>query len=155
MKTSLDRRKLIKGSLAAPVVLTLSSASASSLTSFGRCLRNPPTGATPDFFTTPRKADAWFRKAVKVEQLTYQGQVRGMFYDDPLLGRYVDTRAPYATLNFGASARPAGWSVTGESKRLALVFFDHDSAAEYRYITLQRPSGYSATTMSCYGSFRA
>jgi len=157
MKAMLDRRKLIKGSLAAPVVLTLSSASASSLTSFGRCLRNTTGGASsPAFFTNKTQADGWFRKAVKVEQLSYQGNVRGMFYGDPMLGRYVDTRAPYATLSFGPSTRlPAGWRVTGESRRWALVFFDRDNASEYRHITLQRPSGYSATTVSCYGSFRA
>jgi hypothetical protein len=155
MEKQTVRRRLIKGSLAAPVVLTLSSASATSLTSFGRCLRNSTGTDSPAFFLGSTEADGWFRKAVKVEQLTYQSQVRGMFYHDPVLGRFVDTKSPYAMLTFGANNMPAGWRVTGEAKRWALVFFDQSSTSEYRYITLQRPSGYSATTVSCYGSFRA
>jgi hypothetical protein len=149
------RRRLIKGSLAAPVVLTLSSASATSLTSFGRCLRTTGGKTSPAFFIDSARADGWFRKAVKVEQLSYRGQVRGLFYRDPVLGRFIDTRPPYTTLAFGASNMPTGWRVTGEVNRWALVYFDQENTSEYRYITLQRPSGYSATTVSCYGSFRA
>jgi|LNFM01.1.fsa_nt_gb hypothetical protein len=155
MEKQTVRRQLIKGSLAAPVVLTLSSASATSLSSFGRCLRNTGGTTSPEFFIDSTKPDGWFRKAVRVEQLSYQGQARGMFYRDPVLGRFVDTKSPYSMLSFGPSNMPAGWRVTGEGRRWALVYFDRASTSEYRYVTLQRPSGFSATTVSCYGSFRA
>jgi hypothetical protein len=78
-----------------------------------------------------------------------------MFYRDPVLGRFIEVKPPYSMLTFGANNMPAGWRVTGEGKRWALVYFDKSSTSEYRYVTMQRPSGFSATTVSCYGSFRA
>ena len=39
------------------------------------------------------------------------------------------------------------------SSRWALVWFDKSTTTQYTKISLQRPSGSSATTMSCYGSF--
>lgn len=145
------RRKVLKGGLAAPVVLTVSSASASPMSSFGRCLRRG-TQQVPAFFA--QQADGWFRKPVEIVGLSFGGTYRGEFYLDPKLDRYVSIRAPYAMLNFG-QLMPPPWRQVSTNVRWALVYFDTDSGAEYRYLTLQQPSGYKPTTISCYGSLRA
>jgi hypothetical protein len=44
--------------------------------------------------------------------------------------------------------------VSGTSTRWALVWFDKATATQYSVVTLQRPSGSVAATLSCYGSFR-
>ena len=155
MKESAKRR-FIKGSLAAPVVLTVSSASATAMTSFGRCLRNGPGQTQPAFFIDPtRGADRFVRKLVKVDQLWQAGEIKGTFYMDPVLNRYVSTQAPHSALSFGSATLPGGWKVTQRFDRWALVYFDDTTAAQYRYITLQKPTGYTITTTSCYSSFVA
>lgn len=146
------RRRIVTGSLAAPVVLTVSSASATSLTSFGRCLRNGGAAA-PDFFAPSKTADNWFRKSVNVHELSFKGIPQGEFYLDPVRAVYVSTRPPHSALAFG-SRLPNFWTVSAVRTRWALVYFDGASAGQYRHITLQRPSGYRPATVSCYSSFR-
>lgn len=155
MNTNAVRRKVIKGTLAAPVVLTVSSASASAMSSFGRCLRRG-AGHDPDapFFVKRTRVDNMFRKPVEVHELAFQGKGQGDFYLDPVSNVYINTRAPYRALDFG-SRLPDGWQKTGVGKRWALVYFDERRAREYRHITLQRPHGYRPTTVSCYSSFRS
>lgn len=148
------RRKIIKGSLAAPMVLTVSSASATAMTSFGRCLRRG-AGFEPDppFFARGGQGDGWFRRQVDVVDLAFKGQKQGEFYLDPLARVYIDTRAPHNALQFG-SALPDGWRATASRKRWALVYFHEKSTAQFRHVTLQKPSGYKPATVSCYSSFR-
>lgn len=146
------RRKIIKGSLAAPVVLTVSSASASAATSFGRCLRNNGK-VQPAFFVSKGKRDNWLRKQVDVIELKQNGHSRGLFYLDPMRRTYVAVKEPHAALGFGSSLAP-GWSAGEATKRWALVYFDGYSAAQYQHVTLQRPSGFMPATVSCYSSFR-
>lgn len=146
------RRKIIKGSLAAPVVLTVSSASATAATSFGRCLRNSPT-KQPAFFARENRLDNWLRKQVEVVQLSHHGQSRGWFYLDPMRRVYVSIQEPHNALTFGSNLLP-GWTQTGTSKRWALVYFDGETAARFDHVTLQRPRGYMPATISCYSSFR-
>lgn len=151
MNPSPLRRRLLKGSLAAPAVLTVSSASARAMTSFGRCLRNSDPRQSPPFFTTG--ADGMFRKQVPVVQLTANGRDQGFFFLDPIKRTFVSVNAPYNALPFGALLQP-GWQVSGTSTRWALVWFDKATATQYSVVTLQRPSGSVAATLSCYGSFR-
>jgi hypothetical protein len=143
------RRKVLRGALAAPAVLTVSSASAAT-TSFARCLAQNPTppGA---FFTT--SADNWFRAKVTVVPLWSHGQDLGTFYSDPVKNVYVSIDAPYQELTFNDVTCPTNVKIGSESTRWALVWFDKSSTTQYSKITLQQPSGSSATTMSCYGSF--
>lgn len=145
------RRRLLKGSLAAPTVLTVSSASAQAVSSFARCLRNLDAQQSELFFTNG--ADRMFRKEVPVVQLWAKGQDQGYFYLDPVMLKFVSVNPPYKALSFGALLEP-GWKVTGQSTRWALVWFDKATATEYSRITLQKPSGAVAATVSCYGSFR-
>jgi hypothetical protein len=141
----------LKGSLAAPAVLTVSSASAQAISSFGRCLRNLDTQQPALFFTSG--ADGWFRKEVPVVQLWAKGQDQGYFFLDPVQQKFVSVTPPYQALSFGTLLDP-GWKVSGQSTRWALVWFDKATGTEYSRITLQKPSGSLAATVSCYGSFR-
>jgi hypothetical protein len=146
---ALLRRKVLRGTLAAPVVLTVSSASAAT-SSFARCLAN--TNTTPDaFFTTT--ADSWFRTQVPVTGLWSQGQDLGYFYNDPMKNVFVSVNSPYTALTFNAATIPNNVKVTTSSTRWAVVWFDKATTTQYTKITLQQPFGSSATTMSCYGSF--
>jgi len=148
------RRRLVKGALAAPVVLTVSSASAASLTSFGRCLRNGIGNTNPAFFIDAKAApDQFVRLQIKCDVLWAQGQIQGTFYMDPVLNRYVSTSYPYAALSFGSSNLPGGWKVSQQIYCWGLQFFEEATASPLGRITVQRPYGYSATTVSCYSSF--
>jgi len=149
MSSQSVRRKLLQGSLAAPVVLTVSSASAAT-TSFARCLRNTPSETTAPFFTT--SGDTWFRRQVPVVMLWAQGRDQGYFFLDQVKNVYVSVDAPYTALSFG-SLLDAGWKISSSSSRWALVWFDKATSTEYAKITLQQPSDSAAATMSCYGSF--
>ncbi len=147
------RRAIIKGSLAAPLVLTVSSASATAATSFGRCLRNGAK-SQPAFFVTKNRLDNWLRKQVEVVELSFNGTSRGWFYLDPLRRVYVGVQPPHQALAFGANMLP-GWQQSASAKRWALVYIDSNTASKYQHVTLQKPSGYMPATVSCYTSFRA
>lgn len=153
------RRRLLKGTLAAPVVLTVSSASAQSLTSFGRCLRNL-SGQQPTAFFQGAQ-DTWFRQQVPVVEIIKGSTTEGTFYFDPKIGSYVNIVYPNAVFTGFSGATPpnSSWRFGTSSTRWALVFFEPNSSEPYSdamgrpIITLQKPSGYLASTISCYGSF--
>jgi hypothetical protein len=142
------RRKFLQGSLAAPVVLTVSSPSAA-VASFGRCLAKLE-GLDPPFFGR----DNFFRAQVGVDQLALDTVIQGYFYPDPAENKYVNCDT-YGKLNFGPNNLPTGWQITGYSSRWALVWFQKNTMEQYSKITVQRPSGYLAATVSCYNSFTA
>ena len=89
-KPSQKRRAILQGSLAAPVVLTVSSPGAAATTSFGRCLENQlktqRQPATSEFFALSQ--DSWYRTSVPVVKLKVEG-VESWYYLDPSLSRYV------------------------------------------------------------------
>jgi hypothetical protein len=61
------RRKLLRGSLSAPLVLTVASPAALARQSFEACLaRAADAGATPDVFIAANQHDMWLRKPVKI-----------------------------------------------------------------------------------------
>jgi hypothetical protein len=144
------RRKVLRGSLAAPVVLTVSSASVAAA-SFARCLAN--TNSAPDAFFV-NSSDQWFRTQVEVTQLWSQGADLGYFYEDPLKNVFVSINSPNRALTFSSSTMPANVKVTSQSTRWAVVWFDKATSTQYSRISLQQPFGSSAVSVSCYGSFR-
>jgi hypothetical protein len=148
MTTPNVRRKFLRGSLAAPMVLTVSSASAAT-TSFARCLLNTPTQTDAPFFATT--GDMWFRRQVQVDEL-WKGGSQGYYFLDQVKNVYVSVNAPYTALSFG-SYLDNGWKINSSSTRWALVWFDKASTTEYSKISIQQPSGSAAASMSCYGSF--
>jgi hypothetical protein len=151
--TNKTRRRLIQGSLAAPAVLTVSSASAASVSSFGRCLVNQKK--TPgDFFlkTEELATDNWLRKDVSVTQWK-KDTVADWFYWDPGRSVFVPVSNPLASGFNLWDMKRAGWEQTGAiSRRWALVWVDSDNGARYRVMQVMQPSGYQATTKSCFTS---
>jgi hypothetical protein len=149
-QASETRRKLIRGSLAAPVVLTVSSASAASVTSFGKCLarlNNEPTGP---FFTGDATIDNWLRKQVEVVQLKHGSDI-DWFYLDPGISQYVRLSSP--TVATGLSpVSMAGWQQQATGSRWALVWVDSQQGSMYSLMQVQQPIGYQASTKSCYTS---
>jgi len=156
------RRKILQGTLAAPVVLTVSSASAQAITSFGKCLSNLAGQQPTNFFTTSSSADTWFRAQVSAVEIFKGGTKQGIFYFDPKIGSYVNVVSPYSVFTGFAGATPpnaSSWRLGAVSARWALVYFEPVSATPYAdamgrtIVTLQKPSGYLASSISCYGSF--
>src|SRR5262249_43341833 len=115
------RRKILRGSLAAPVLLTVSSASAAATTSFARCLGEASSTTKSQFFV--QSGDNWFRQQVQVEQLWENGQNQGYFFLDQVKNVYVNINPPYNQLPFGSYMAP-GWKVSSTTTRWALVWFD-------------------------------
>lgn len=147
------RRRVIQGSLAAPVVLTVSSASAASVSSFGRCLVNQKKTPGEFFIKTEQLAtDNWLRKDVPVVQWR-RGTMADWFYWDPGRSVFIRLSDPLANgLNLWDMKR-TGWEPTGAiGRRWALVWVDSDNGARYRVMQVMQPSGYQATTKSCYTS---
>ena len=155
MKTNSDqpsskRRKIVTGSLAAPVVLTVSSPAAATMTTFGKCLANQATTEpNAQFFSV--SPDSWLRADVPVVKLRH-GNDAFWFFKDTSLGDYirVDTRE---AMGWGATI-PNQWNLEAESTRRALVWVEAKTGSPLGVVQLERPSGYTATTMSCYTSIR-
>lgn len=147
------RRRVIQGSLAAPVVMTVSSASAASISSFGRCMANiNDQAAGPFFIDASRATDNWLRKEVQVVKLV-KGQTSDWFYLDPGSWRFVRVSNPTAPGISFWDLKAQGWDNTGiTSKRSALVWVDPSDGSTYRVMQVMRPTGYKATTKSCFTS---
>jgi hypothetical protein len=143
------RRKLLRGSLAAPAVLTVSSASAA-MTSFGRCLRASSDTSAQFFVPT---ADNLYRRRVQVTMLTFLGRNIGYFYLDPVKSVWISCDNFNIPLPFG-SLMPNGWETGVTEYRWALVWFDKNTSSPYSQITVMQPLNSTSTTMSCYGSFK-
>jgi hypothetical protein len=149
---SQHRRTILKGSLAAPVVLTVSSASAASVTSFGKCMNNLKALPAGAFFQSTSNADIWMRKQVPVVRLKH-GWDEDWFYFDPGLNDYVRLSNP--TVATGIGALMTGWTKQEDGTRWALVWVDSMPGTQFSSMQVQQPSGFQATTMSCYTSLRA
>lgn|SRR5512145_1738134 len=143
---SKHRRAILQGSLAAPVVLTVSSPAAATVTTFSKCLANHANQeADAAFFTGG--PDNWFRKQVPVVQLQ-RGSQSGWFYFDPALNDYVNVNAPGQATRIGAMIEK-GWEKIGEDQRWALVWVDSKTGTPYSVMQVQQPMGYTASTTTC------
>jgi hypothetical protein len=150
------RRRVIQGSLAAPVVLTVSSASAQSVSSFGRCFTNLNNQQPGKFFITDAEVatDKWLRKQVNVVQLKGPQQDVDWFFEDPGMQRYVRLSNP--ALN-PVALTDSSYKTIATGQRWALVWVDSQSGTPYKsqysiVVQVQRPSFSQATTKSCYTS---
>lgn len=147
---SQHRRAILRGSLAAPVVLTVSSPAAA-VTTFGKCLANQAAEAQPEtFFST--SADNWFRKQVAVVRLKHGNDI-DWFYLDPGFNDYVRLSTPNQASGIGAML-DGGWKKVGEGKRWALVWVDTKSGSPFSVVQVQRPMGYTAATGTCMASVK-
>jgi hypothetical protein len=139
------------------VVLTVSSASAQAITSFGKCLSNLAGQQPTTFFTS--SSDTWFRSQVPVVKIFKGSQSQGIFYFDPKIGSYVDVVYCRVFTDFVGATPSRPYWLEAAGSRWALVYFDQNLATPYTdgmgrtIITTQKPSGYLASSNSCYGSF--
>jgi len=153
-KPSQKRRAILQGSLAAPVVLTVSSASAQMVTSHMKCtanVRQPTSSELPGlFFVTEAiknsTADTWLRAPVTVKLFAKNTNNQGWFYDAG--GTYgwvrVDTLVKLTDL-------PGNWSEvsgTATETRWALVWVDSRYGTPIG-VRLQQPAYSQFTTESC------
>lgn len=143
------RRKVITGSLAAPVVLTVASPAALARSSFLACIQrgeDAARGAKP--FIEISAPDGMYREKTAVWSLKDRntGQaISGLFYSGPG-GTYlsVDSCGPAGGYNkFAVDAVRAG-------DRLMLVYFDRDG---HRVGAGCFPNRGYAVTKSCWSSF--
>jgi hypothetical protein len=152
---SQNRRKILQGTLAAPMVLTVSSPTAAMVTSHMKCMANitqPTTGELPGlFFLTEQQylnpADTWLREQIRVKLFRHNANNEGWFFNDPIAG-WVNVS--------NLTLLPNGWhGVNGvaEQTRWALVWVDSRSGQKIR-VSLQRPTEAQFTTESCNTSVR-
>jgi len=153
-KPSQKRRAILQGSLAAPVVLTVSSPSAAMVSSHMKCIANiaqPADAALPGIFFVTQQikdspSDTWFRAPVNVEKFSHGNQV-AWFYKQAN-NVYVNI----ATL----TTMPNGWKkvdLEPVQTRWALVWVNSSGVPYSSVIQVQRPtSSYVLTTESCNAS---
>ena len=162
-KPSQNRRAVLRASLAAPVVLTVSSPTAATMTSLGRCLRNAAQ-EQPGFLSSSQ--DTWLRKQIDVYKLQkvepqaaekgagkggYQPPTEWVFLDEALQD-YVTVAPPHTRLNLGVLM--TDWKKVERSNRWALVWVDEQTKSVSMRTQIQPPSGGTAVTTSCWTSFK-
>ena len=150
-KPSQKRRAILQGSLAAPVVLTVSSASATAVTSFGKCLANQINEQPATSLNFTLSQDNWYRLSVPVVQLKLNG-VEDWYYLDPSVSKYVKLSSLEITSLGQLDVQP-GW-IKANSTRWLLVWVDPTTGNRSQYLQAQRPGTYTAATMSCMTSVR-
>jgi hypothetical protein len=160
---NLRRRTVLQGSLAAPVVLTVSSPAAATMTSLGRCLRNAAQ-EQPSFISASQ--DTWLRKQIEVfklekvkvkDKVAEQGANKGaktevtdwVFFDQSL-NDYVTVAAPHSRMNIGALT--TDWKQAEKSSRWALVWVDERTKSVSMLTQIQPPSGSTCVPTSCWTS---
>lgn len=161
-RTSQKRRAILQGSLAAPVVLTVSSPSSAAMTSLGRCIGNA-ANEQPSFISNSQ--DSWLRKqieVVKLEKVKDKGaeksaekvtkEVTDWVFFDESLQDYVTVAPPYTRMNIGALM--TGWKTAERSNRWALVWVDEQTKSLSMRTQIQPPSGCTHVTTSCWTSLK-
>lgn len=162
---SRKRRAILQGSLAAPVVLTVSSASAQALTSAGQRLARMKDYQPSKSLYFKDSPDNWFRRSVPVVKLKYKtkddnGKGAGKsvvkdvdwFYLDPDKGKYIRLSS-MQWMSFG-SMLPEDWEYTKEtSTRHLLVWVDPKTGAESLRMQVEPKGDQIAATVSAMGSF--
>jgi hypothetical protein len=154
-KPSQKRRAILQGSLAAPVVLTVSSPSAATMTTVGRCLANLDNAPKPPYLVDAiRPGDTWMRIRVPVVKLTRPNNeviYEFAFYDNALNG-YRKVESPHDPVVFSRSDQN-NFSVAPNGERWGLQWVDDRYKVESSSIQIQPPSGYRAVTGTCWTSF--
>ncbi len=148
---SSPRRKLLSGSLAAPVVLTVASPSALARTSFLACIergKDQQLNAQP-FLSLRSPDDGMYREKVAVYSLKdtrTNATLNGLFWKDQSGDfRSIDACNASAVSQLTVSA-------TGAGDRLALVYFDLNGKKTGIGCY---PNGGFPVSRSCWGSFVA
>jgi len=146
------RRKLLRGSLSAPVVLTVSSASAQAVTSLGQCIaRNAGVQPTNKVFGPP---DTWFRDPTqyKAKQITGSLPAISGWYILNAVTQNVWTKADKSTQYAASAFPPSGYTVVAEQTWYALVWFDPTTGNRVA-MGWESHQNALAATLSCQLSF--
>ena len=140
---SSNRRKILQGSLAAPLVLTVSSASAQAVTSFTQCIEQAASNQPNPSLNIVPSTDAWFRCPITV--YTYSnGSVT--------VNLYQDGNGTYRNVTNGeAFSITTAWTKTGEATWRRLVYFGTDGSP--KGAGWEKLTGGYAVSVSCGGSF--
>jgi len=155
-KPSQKRRAILQGSLAAPLVLTVTAAGAqTALSSAGRALQNlkdEQRSGLPKSLYFKNSPDNWFREKVTVHQLRYRPDpttppLDRWYYLDPVPnGKYylITSMVPE---DFGASL-PTGWEKIGEADAYLLVWVDPNTGDRELKMTAEPANGLIGATCS-------
>lgn len=154
---SQKRRAILRGSLAAPVVLTVSSPSAATVTTLGRCLANLDNAPEPTYLVDAiQPGDVWLRIRVPVVTLSRpNGDViwEFAFYDDAL-GAYRKVAAPHQVVVL-SQADQNNFRVSANGERWGLQWVHEGDKVESTRIQIEPPSGFRSVTGSCWSSFKS
>jgi hypothetical protein len=152
------RRAILQGSLAAPVVLTVSSASAQAVTSAGKRLANQQYSQPAKSAYFMASPDQWLRQSVRVVKLKYQGKQdkvakEDWYYLDPSKDKYIKLSS-MEWMSFGSLLPSDDWKESKEySTRHLLVWVDPTTGAQSTVMKVEPSGGQIAATMSVMGSF--
>ncbi len=154
------RRKLLKGSAAAPLIFTVQPAAATARTSIA-CMSHDQQKPMPgDVLAPSGSADQWLRKNIHLHQLTISDNGKPLFLKDRYFVRSWDNSS-YWELKpgnpFGAMPAPSPYrfgQVTESSygERMALIQVD-DKGNPIGW--LWEPKGGQKCTKSCWTSIKA
>jgi hypothetical protein len=146
---SSNRRKILQGSLAAPLVLTVSSASAQAVTSFTQCAAqgadNQPADAQKIVPTNHLSKDTWFRQPVSVTPWSKDGVTVHAY----------QVSDGWKNAVTGGSFTPSSGHVRGvDATWHRVVYFDRKTGAP-TYLGFDKPPASTdvAVTPSCHTSF--
>ena len=150
------RRAVLRGSLAAPVVLTVSPAVSAARTSFETKVEGLKTyqPARSQYFK--ESPDNWLRRSVQVVKLKYKEKGNGpdsksakedWYYLDPNKSRYIKLSS-MEWMSFGAIL-PEGWEQTRETgTRYLLVWLDPKTGEQSLMAQAEPKGGQLAATES-------
>jgi hypothetical protein len=159
------RRRLLRGTFAAPTLLTLSSGSALAQSSSLRCFRNMPAGLDnppANFFTVPRythlASGGTTTKVVKAADINSVGTVNGFNASTYTSGK------TWIKVSDGASFTPSSGSFAADTgKTVALRFqnFGTETAPNLRITGLAKSAASTSgpiegkvLSSSCWSSFK-
>lgn len=150
MENSPTRRKLLRGTLAAPLVLTVVSPSALAVSSFQECIDRAAQANVNSLPAFVNSADGWYRTETSI----YQGKLKGGGGDQDFYetgGRYypVNTcnQTGYVANDFTGNTAPSYLE-----KRLGLVYVN-SSGQPVGFGPCNPQNGFPVST-SCWTSFK-
>jgi hypothetical protein len=140
-----SRRKILQGSLVAPLVLTVSSASAQAVTSFTKCVANGQANQPSTSINIVQSQDQWFRCPVTVYPI-YKGGSTSNFY-----GNYYRDSGIYKNVTNGQPLDLTSYTPGTGTTWYRLVYFGTDGSP--KGAGWEKQTGGLAVTKSCGGSF--
>ena len=146
------RRKLLQGSLSAPLVMTVTAAGANVNTTFGACL-DRAGAADPRIVDPGYSADMLYRVEVDITKVLVDGTAEYYIPSAPnsdLFYKLTDPDSPYALASTTPTALPGQIDPSFSKKVMALGYWDKHTGGLESYVYGDSTTVY--TTKSCYAS---